>query len=113
MGRLRGSEIDEQFCTVSCVTIDDMVRIAQLPPPTVIKCDIEGAEFEALQGSASVLKEHRPLVLLATHGPSVHRQCCDFLSQAGYVVTDLNGGDPARSNELVARHISPPQTNVD
>ena len=46
MGHLTGEA--ESGLAVRVVTLDGMVSSGQLPPPNVVKCDIEGAEFDLL-----------------------------------------------------------------
>ncbi len=60
-----------------------------LPPPDVIKCDVEGGEYDALAGAVKILTMHRPTIVLATHGPEVHEQCCDLLTTHRYRMTQL------------------------
>jgi FkbM family methyltransferase len=40
----------------------------KLPPPAFIKMDIEGAEVDALNGASAVLAQHRPVLLIESHG---------------------------------------------
>jgi FkbM family methyltransferase len=67
---------------VSTVSLDSL----SLPPPDLIKMDIEGGESEALRGSRRILSEHRPIVLVALHGLDHARFCDEFLSSLGYKV---------------------------
>jgi len=55
--------------TVRTIAIDSLVARAELPPPDVIKCDIEGGEYDALIGARQTLERFHPTVFLATHGP--------------------------------------------
>jgi len=52
---------------VKTSTIDRLVSEG-LPPPDVIKMDIEGAEVEALEGAASTLATSAPNLLIEVHG---------------------------------------------
>lgn len=88
-----GRIADRGELTVSCVALDALRSKDYLPPPTLIKIDIEGAEVEALEGMKETLRIHHPVLFLATHGPALHRQCVRFLEALGYKLT-LLGGDP-------------------
>ena len=72
---------------VPTVSLDSL----SLARPDLIKMDIEGGESEALRGSRRILSEHRPVVLVALHGPEHARFCHDFLRRAGHEVFDLRG----------------------
>ena len=70
--------------TVETSTLDTLIAEQRIPAPDCIKMDIEGAEFRALRGAARCFREHRPLLFLATHGTTVHDDCCDLLASWGY-----------------------------
>ena len=53
----------KNFLNVKTITIDDLVKINNIKP-NFIKLDIEGAEFEALQGSLNTLSFHEPNICL-------------------------------------------------
>lgn len=71
---------------VRIATLDGLVREAALPLPSLIKCDIEGGEGEALEGAREVLASARPTILLSTHGDEVAARCLSILGQLGYTV---------------------------
>jgi FkbM family methyltransferase len=89
--------------TVGVASLDGLLASSEILPPNVIKCDIEGAELEALKGARTMLVRYRPTILLATHGGAVHKLCCDFLMALGYSLRALQEGTPlAESSELLA-----------
>lgn len=96
--RLRGpgDEADAIVTRVPVVSLDDLVRDGVIPPPDVVKVDVEGAEVSVLRGMASILHEMAPTIVCETHGTlaAVVRE----LDAAGYEVTCLEG--PLHSNEL-------------
>jgi FkbM family methyltransferase len=97
--------------TVKLTSLDDLLASGEILPPNVIKCDIEGSEFDALNGARNTLERYRPKILLATHGSAVHKLCCDFLTAIGYSVCSLKKGIPlAQTNELVATFSALPQS---
>jgi FkbM family methyltransferase len=74
--------------TVQCFSIDDLVHQNFLPP-TVLKIDVEGAEYDVLCGAAATIATYKPNILIATHDcivPGIKAQCCNFLQQQGYVL---------------------------
>jgi len=48
------------------IRLDDYVR-SGARAPTVIKCDIEGAELLLLKGAAETLRKHRPALFISLH----------------------------------------------
>jgi Methyltransferase FkbM domain len=86
---------------VPVLALDD----AGLAPPDLIKMDIEGGETNALLGARRMLREHRPIVLVALHGPEQRAACPRILRDAGLLVFDLDGKlfhGSAPSNEIYA-----------
>jgi FkbM family methyltransferase len=72
-----------------CLALDDLIGSA--PPPDAIKCDVEGAEFEALRGAEKLLRTHRPLIICEMHSESNERASCELLTRFGYTVEMLDG----------------------
>jgi FkbM family methyltransferase len=87
---------------IALVSLDDLYLAKKVPLPVVIKMDIEGAEYEALQGARKILEEGAPTLFLATHGREVHDDCCRLLRDAGYEVKALFGGKIEETDELIA-----------
>jgi FkbM family methyltransferase len=88
---------------VSKTSLDELVFERDLPPPDVLKIDIEGGEYSMLKGATKVLEQHEPELFLATHGPKVRRQCHTFLSNNAYEVESLDGSELDRTDEFYAR----------
>ena len=82
---------------VAVTTVDAMVA-GGLPPPDLVKVDVEGAEVAVLHGMARTLAEHRPAVLV-----EVHHAVADFpdavaaiAAPLGYRASVLEGGPMPR-----------------
>ena len=76
-----------------------------LPPPDVIKMDIEGGESDALRGAESLLKRFHPFLLVALHGPDHACFCPRLLRSCGFKVFDFKDrqiDDVASSAEIYA-----------
>lgn len=71
---------------VETLALDDFVNATGLMP-RVIKMDIEGAEFDALQGGLQMLRRGKP-VLILEQSPSDMR-CQALLTELGYKAVDL------------------------
>jgi FkbM family methyltransferase len=82
--------------------LDDAIINYKLRAPNVIKCDIEGAEAEMLQGAEHTLREFRPTIFLATHGEAIHWTCCSLLRRIGYELRPLDSLCVDSARELLA-----------
>ena len=45
------------------VRLDDIVASLRLPPPSVVKLDVEGAEVGVITGGLETLRRHRPVII--------------------------------------------------
>jgi FkbM family methyltransferase len=89
--------------TVSTVALDSLLATGKIRAPRVMKIDVEGAELHALRGAARLIEAHRPVILLATHGPEVHRSCLSFLRDRAYALEPLTAEPVEISAEILAR----------
>lgn len=88
--------------TVSVCRLDDM--LAREPRmPTHVKIDVEGAELQVLQGAKSLLRRHRPMIFLSTHGPHLHGLCCEWLTEMEYQIEPVNGPSLDTASEILCR----------
>lgn len=87
---------------VETLTLDDLIERGQVSPPDYIKIDVEGAEMLVLSGARALLAKHHPTIFLATHGPELHQQCCQFLSNLGYQLNYIGGSCLEKSDEILA-----------
>jgi len=100
MGRISPSGVLE----VRLVSLDGLSAKGSLGIPDVVKIDVEGAEFEVLQGAERLLTHVRPMLFLATHGEGVHKQCCELLRRWDYELSAIDPADDVMStDELLAR----------
>jgi FkbM family methyltransferase len=85
MGRLvEGGDLE-----VDVVSLDEIYIEGELPPPDLIKIDVEGEELKVLRGASLLLRDREPMILLATHGSVTHRACCELLHDHGYELEEL------------------------
>lgn len=64
--------------TVDVVTLDSLGII-----PSVIKVDVEGADYDALRGGEQTIRRHRPVVLFE-YTPGYSEPMIEFLDSFGY-----------------------------
>jgi FkbM family methyltransferase len=89
VGKFVAAESGGAGTLTPCVSLDDFTRDA--PPPNAIKCDVEGAEVEALRGGAKLLQSQRPWIICEMHSDANRRAVIDLLTSSGYAVTALDG----------------------
>jgi FkbM family methyltransferase len=81
---------------VEIITIDGLLSSRQLPPPDLVKLDIQGFELEALRGAESIFG-HTELIILETNLyrflPSMPlvRDVVDFMAARNYALYDIGG----------------------
>jgi FkbM family methyltransferase len=90
IGRRIGAKLSDDGVAVRLCRADSL----DLPAPTVVKIDVEGAESRVLAGMTRILTEHKPVIIVETHGTAgeVRAQ----LDAHGYTVEALadRGGMP-------------------
>lgn len=83
---LKRNETGNPGMRVKTVALDDVVEKWDAVP-TVVKMDIEGAEFDALQGFHKTIERHHPHIILEQSPDDM--QCHDLLTGLGYRAIDL------------------------
>ncbi len=73
----RGDEV------VSCRSIGSLVEREGLPPPTVLKIDVEGSEAAVLRGGADHLGPEA-LIWVSLHGRRLYHECRAVLEGRGF-----------------------------
>ena len=81
---------------VPSTTLDSFCHNGK-PMPQLLKIDVEGAEYDVLSGCVRVLLNAKPTIFLATHGETVHADCCRLLQELGYTLQFL------MRDEIIAR----------
>ena len=80
---------------VRLVSVDELLAAGALPPPTLVKIDVEGAELEVVRGMRATLRRHRPVLLCEMHGKN--REFAALLRDVAYEAEPLEGGEPLES----------------
>jgi hypothetical protein len=62
--------------------------MGRLPPPRVLKIDVEGAEAGVLAGAARLVSEAKPVILCEVSGANAEA-CTRFFKSHGYSLYDL------------------------
>ena len=96
MAKLAESEFQKEIFTsdrviVRLAKIDTLVSASEIPPPALIKMDVEGAELKVLQGAIDVLNRYQPIIFVEVHSPALLTECERVLNAVGYEVCNPNG----------------------
>ena len=84
--------------SVAAVSLDDLVYRDGRRPPDFIKMDVEGAEWDVLQGARRLLNEHPPKLLCEIHHPEQSADIQALLSGYGYKAKEWEPVDPHYPN---------------
>lgn len=96
-GRIAGGGSSDAESTFTLVvptrSIDSLVEAGEIPPPTLIKIDIEGGEGAALDGARRTLAAHRPELMIELHhfAPTGVSLTYEVLDALGYRLFAVDG----------------------
>ena len=80
--------------------IDSLLQNREIPPPNVVKIDVEGGELDVLSGALEMLRMSRPTIFLEAHGSALEKACSQQLLRLGYKIRrierDIRGEESAR-----------------
>lgn len=82
----------ERVLEVETVTIDALVDAGELPPPALVKIDVEGAELGVLEGMGSTIERHRPVIVCELH--DTNHGFAAAMAAHSYRVVNLEGPEP-------------------
>lgn len=97
-----GADNSRNTVVVTTVTVDELVRYTNVFP-NVLKIDVEGAEFQVLQGAYNTLTKASPSILLAVHSSDLRSACTDYLKGMDYVLETVCGDDHGDAELLAIR----------
>jgi len=76
-------------------SIDSLIEKDNLPAPSVIKIDVEGAEYKVLKGAKNLLTAVKPVLIIEIHHMKAMHEVSAFLHKLNYNTIILE--DPASS----------------
>jgi FkbM family methyltransferase len=72
-----------EVINVTAVRLDDIISTG-VPPPQLVKIDVEGGEYEVLRGGQRLFAKQRPLVIAEVHHQQAAEQITGWLSEYQY-----------------------------
>lgn len=72
------------------IALDAYVKEKNLPPPDMIKIDIEGGEVLAVKAMKETLAAYHPLLFIELHGPESAQAVAELLDETGYSAFHMN-----------------------
>jgi len=94
MGKLSNSSFQSEVTALNEMSItvrkiDSLLQTREIPPPDVLKIDVEGAEADVLTGAREMLRVSRPRIFLEAHGGALEEACSQQLVRLGYRIRRL------------------------
>ena len=86
------------------VTVDSIVNSLELENIRFIKIDVDGGDFQVLQGASDTLRRFHPVVVIEM--TESHQEIYDYLIEAGYKHFIDQSNNPVISNEWPANLIA-------
>ena len=92
---------------VPVLTVDGLVSHLRLPPPDMVRIDVEGAEMEVLAGMSDTLWRHHPDILFevdaqsADEAASRYAKMSEALTHYGYEVQRLENAYPGEGGAVL------------
>ena len=85
-------------------SLDLELERGRIPPPRIIKIDVEGEEYAALKGAKNLIEKFKPHIMIAFHGEDLARNCIDFLCSFNYKFISPTGAslENIKGGEIVA-----------
>ena len=107
MGKLANSSFQTEATAIGEIPItvrqiDSLLRNREIPPPNVVKIDVEGGEVDVLSGALEMLRISRPTIFLEAHGSALEKACSQQLLRLGYKIRRIEREIPGEES---ARHL--------
>lgn len=74
----------ESGVEVPAKSLDDLVNANELPPPDVMKVDVEGHELDVMRGCTNLIEKYKPKIYFEAQETEDLAEIYDFLTERGY-----------------------------
>jgi FkbM family methyltransferase len=104
---------DGPSCIVECTTVDTLVFRDNFPAPTLMKIDVEGWEYQTLEGAQALFRQAPPKAIVLesrcrADGEIDNPPVCELLADYGYRIVKIarpSGSVDSQENFLASRPI--------
>lgn len=105
MSRIISGQFENEFVTekIQIDTLDNLIVSLKLPPPDLIKIDVEGYENNVLKGAQNTISTYMPLLIIELDDNYLREQT----SSAIELVSNLKGMGYLVRNALQNKELSP------
>lgn len=87
--------------TLFARSIDSLIENDKLATPSVIKIDVEGAEFKVLSGAKNLLLTAKPVLIIEVHHIKAMHEVSVFLHGLGYTTTIIEDAISSKSKAFI------------
>jgi FkbM family methyltransferase len=114
-GTLAASQRRLELCSgeiaVNARRLDSLISEDQIPPPDVVKMDIEGGEIAALSGATHMLTTSRPVLVIELHDTA--SPVANLLVRHGYETCLLGSAHPVEQSSGNTHMVAVPSERGD
>jgi FkbM family methyltransferase len=77
---------DSKKIRVEITSLDQFIIIEKVEKVDLIKIDVDGFEYEILQGAKKIIQKYKPILIVETNNDS---RILDFVRSIGYTILDM------------------------
>ena len=91
---------------INCFSIDHFVNDKEIPFINLLHSDIQGAEYNMLQGCKESIKNNKiGYIFISTHSNDVHQKCINFLKEYNFkIIAEHNLDESFSTDGLIAAY---------
>lgn len=100
----------EKVINVPSRKLDSLIMNNEIPPPDVMKIDVEGAEVKVLEGAQDVLRLKKPKIFIEAHSHELAKECTSILNRFNYkvIVLETMAAPDSRNDPEVSHLMASP-----
>lgn len=110
MAKLEQSQFQADLTSATRVrvpvrSLDSMIGSGEIPPPALMKVDVEGAELMVFDGARETLRRHHPRIFAEIHSSDLLARCSTLFRGEGYSIESVDENpEAARARDVFQIH---------